>query len=115
MEPMEAFVLLCVAAFLLLAIWVLVIAPICSALQRLVFGAAVQPIPDREAARKLLETPVPSSDPKLWVRYKLEPEFVPAPQELVHVPSDAAHRMSCARCQDEWKRSGRRAMPHATN
>lgn len=115
MKPMEAFVLLCVAAFLLLAIWVLIIAPVCRGIERAIFGAKQEPIPDREAARKLLETPVPSSDPKLWVRYKLEPEFVPAPQVLVHVPSDAEHRAQCSRCQEEWKRSGRRAMPHATN
>jgi hypothetical protein len=115
MKPMEAFVLLCVAAFLLFALWVLVIAPICRAFQRMISGPQVQSIPDRDAARKLLETPVPSSDPKLWVRYKLEPEFVPAPQALIHVPSDAEHRATCARCQEEWKRSGRRAMPHATN
>lgn len=115
MEPKESFVVLVCTAFVLCAIWVLVIAPICSALQRLVFGAAVQPIPDREAARKLLETPVPTSDPKLWTKYECTPVLCPAPQNLVHVPSDAEHRATCARCQEEWKRSGRRAMPHATN
>lgn len=74
-----------------------------------------QPNDAREAARKLLETPVPTSDPKMWVRYKCEPELCAAPQVLVHVPSDAEHRETCERCQEEWKRSGRRAMPHATN
>ena len=115
MRPIEAFAVLVCVAIVLCAVWVLVIAPICRGLQRLIFGPQVQPIPDREAARKLLETPVPSSDPKLWVRYKLDPEFVPAPAALIHVPSDAEHRATCARCQEEWKRSGRRAMPHATN
>lgn len=115
MKPMEAFVLLCAAAFVLCAVWVLVIAPICRVIGRWLSPANPPPNDAREAARKLLETPVPSSDPKLWVRYKLEPEFVPAPQALIHVPSDAEHRAQCARCQEEWKRSGRRAMPHATN
>lgn len=115
MRPTEALVLLGVAAFLLLAIWVLIIAPVCRGIERAIFGAKQDAVPDREAARKLLETPVPTSDPKLFMRYKMEPEFVPAPQALVHVPSDTEHRATCARCQEEWKRSGRRQMPHATN
>lgn len=109
-EMIGALVVLGCIAFLLWFVWC-----IFRWIDGLISTQEPQPIPDREAARKLLETPVPSSDPKLWVRYKLEPEFVPAPQALIHVPSDAEHRATCARCQEEWKRSGRRAMPHATN
>ncbi len=101
-------------AFLAWFLWA-IFGPIARAISRWVFGAKPEAIDDREAARKLLETPVPTSDPKMWVRYKCEPELCPAPQALIHVPSDAAHRATCARCQEEWKRSGRRAMPHATN
>lgn len=106
-------VLLCVC-FLAWFLWV-IFGPILRAIGRWLSGAEAQAIPDREAARKLLETPVPTSDPKMWVRYKCEPELCPAPQALIHVPSDAEHRATCARCQEEWQRSGRRQMPHATN
>ena len=117
MQPTEAVIVLACVGFLVMAIWTLILAPIGRGMQSLFGGAEEQPPPepDREAARKLLETPMPTVDPRLWVRYKCEPEMCavpPGPQEAeVHVPSDPVHRKACKRCQDEHRRG--RVVPHA--
>ena len=103
MRPMEAFILLCVVAFLAWFVWV-----VCStalrSIQRLISGAPAQVIPDLEAAKKLLETPRQVVGTNEWVHTVCETRVCPAPMAAnnldVHDRNAPGHdAKKCKHCQ----------------
>lgn len=111
-EQVAAIIVLLCIGLLLWFLW-----GVFRALDRWIHGARVEPMPDLEAAKRLLEAPRQVMGTNEWVRTRCETEVCEGPrgpqQFEVHVPSDVAHRKTCRRCQEEHRRGA--AIPHPSN